>query len=50
MKPQLGDLEWAEGSYALPGGKRLEVRARKDAGGKLVVDVRAPEGVRIVKD
>ena len=50
VKPQLGDLEWAEGAYALPNGKRLEVKVRKGADGKPVVVVRAPDGVRIVRD
>jgi hypothetical protein len=50
IEPHLGDLEWAEGSYALPGGKRLEVKVRKGADGKPTVVVRAPEGVRIVKE
>ena len=50
VKPQLVDLEWAEGSYALPGGKRLEVKARRGADGKPVVEVRAPAGVVVNGD
>ncbi len=50
IEPHLGGLEWAEGSYALPGGKRLEVKVRKGADGKPTVEVRAPEGVRIVQE
>ena len=47
VNPDLGDLEWAEGSMALPGGGRIEVHVKRVSGGKLKVDVNAPPGVRI---
>ena len=48
VNPFLGDLEWAEGSMALPNGGSVRVRAAKRGDGGLDVDVQAPEGVRIV--
>lgn len=48
VKPDLGDLEWAEGSMALPGGRRLKVRARRLADGTTDVKIDAPPDIRIV--
>ena len=49
VKPFLGDLERAEGAMALPGGGAVRVKIGKDKDGKLVVDVTAPDGIRILK-
>ena len=44
IAPDLGDLDWAEGAYALPDGRRLAVKVtRKD--GKLDIAVQAPEDI-----
>ena len=45
VKPQLGDLKWAEGAYALPGGRSLKVRAERAADGSVRTTVDAPPGV-----
>jgi hypothetical protein len=45
VKPQLGDLKWAEGAYALPGGRSLKVRAERAADGSVRTSVDAPPGV-----
>lgn len=49
VSPDLGGLEWAEGSMALPGGGAVKVRAERDADGALKVSATAPEGVEIVR-
>lgn len=49
VKPNLGDLEWAEGAMALPGGRRISVRAERMADGTLRVTVDAPDDVVVVK-
>ncbi len=46
VKPDLGDLDWAEGSYPTPQGV-VHVRAEK-ANGETVVTVDAPQGVEVV--
>lgn len=48
VKPFLGDLEWAEGAMALPGGKALKVRVEKRADGTLKTSVSSPEGVKVI--
>lgn len=46
IKPNLGDLEWARGSFPTPkGAVRIEVR--KGADGKQICTVGAPKGIRI---
>lgn len=47
VKPQLGDLKWAEGAYALPGGRSLKVRAERAADGTVRTTVDAPPGVAV---
>ena len=47
VKPQLGDLKWAEGAYALPGGRSLKVRAERAPDGKVRTTVDAPPGVTV---
>lgn len=47
IDPELGDLEWAKGTYPTPYGI-IEVSARRSDAGTLV-DVSAPEGIKIVR-
>lgn len=50
VEPCLGDLEWAEGSLALPGGERVEIRIERDAAGKpAIVRLNAPADCEIIK-
>ena len=49
VRPFLGDLEWAEGAMALPGGRAIKVRVARRADGTLKTDVLAPKEVRVVK-
>ena len=49
VRPFLGDLEWAEGAMALPGGGAVRVRVSKDGDGELVVDVAAPTGIQVLR-
>lgn len=49
VKPFLGDLEWAEGSMALPGGRMIRVRVDKLPDGSLKTSVHAPDDVKIVQ-
>ena len=49
VKPFLGDLSWAEGAMALPGGKAVKVRAEKRSDGSLSVSIDAPPDVTIVR-
>ena len=49
VKPFLGDLEWAEGSMALPDGRKVEVRANRLRDGKVSVKISAPADVKVVK-
>ncbi len=45
VSPFLGDLEWAEGAMALPGGGKVSVRAERAPDGKVRTKVDAPHGV-----
>ena len=47
IDPELGDLEWAKGTYPTPYGI-IEVSSRKTDEGT-EVSVSAPEGVKIVR-
>ena len=49
VKPFLGDLDWAEGAMALPGGGRIFVKASKRADGSVATQIDAPENVAVVK-
>ena len=49
VKPFLGDLAWAEGAMALPGGKAVKVKVRKNADGSLATEIDAPDGIEIVR-
>ena len=48
VKPDLGDLEWAEGAMALPGGCRIEVRVERTSSGSLRTRINAPQSVKVV--
>ncbi len=48
IKPELAWLDWAKGTYPTPKGV-ISVWAFKDAEGKTVVQIDAPEGVEIVR-
>jgi len=48
IAPQLGDLEWAEGTYPTPHGI-IHVRHEKGADGRIISSIHAPEGVQILK-
>lgn len=49
VKPNLGDLEWAEGAMALPGGRRVAVRVVRIANGTPSVTVDSPSDITILK-
>lgn len=49
VNPDLGDLEWAEGSMALPCGGVVKVRAERRRDGGMAVSASAPDGVEIVR-
>ena len=48
IAPNLGDLEWAEGTYPLPQGV-LKVRHEKQADGTIKSIIEAPAGVRVLR-
>ncbi len=47
IAPQLGDLEWVEGTYPTPHGV-ISIRAEKQADGSVKTTVDVPKGVKIV--
>lgn len=47
LHPQLGGLEWAEGSYPLGDGKVLSVKVKQGTDGTPDVSYTAPKGVKI---
>ena len=49
VKPFLGDLKWAEGSFPTPLGV-IKVRHERQADGSIKSDVSAPEGVKVVRE
>ena len=49
IDPNLGDLEWAEGTFPTPYGL-IEVKHRKNPDGSVSSEVKLPKGVRRVKD
>jgi alpha-L-rhamnosidase len=49
VAPQLGDLEWVEGTFPTPHGI-VRVKHTKQADGTVRSEVKAPEGVRVVKE
>ena len=48
VKPDLAWLDWAKGSYPTPKGQ-IKVWAFKDAAGKTVVQIEAPQGIEIIQ-
>lgn len=48
IEPHLGDLEWVEGAFPTPYGV-LSVRHEKMADGHIKTDIKAPEGVEIIR-
>ena len=48
VRPDLGDLVWAEGSMALPQGGTVRVHVEKEESGRLKVMAFAPDGVELV--
>ncbi|MDR2039122.1 MAG: alpha-L-rhamnosidase [Bacteroidales bacterium] len=48
IEPNLGDLEWVEGTFPTPQGV-VKISHKKEAGGKIKTDVKAPKGVKIIK-
>lgn len=48
VKPNLGDLEFAEGTFPTPYGV-IRVRHQKDADGQVVSQIEAPKEVRIIR-
>ena len=49
VKPFLGDLAWAEGAMALPGGRAVKVRVTRGPDGSPKVEVDAPPDVEVVR-
>ncbi len=47
IKPNLGDLDWAEGTFPTPWGL-IKIRHQKDANGKVASEVTGPKEVEIV--
>jgi hypothetical protein len=47
ITPNLGDLEWVEGSYPTPLGL-IKVHYQKDENGKLITEIDAPKGIEII--
>jgi hypothetical protein len=48
IDPHLGDLEWVEGRFPTPYGT-IFIRHEKNANGKIVSKIRAPEEVKIIR-
>jgi len=48
VKPSLGDLDWAEGSFPTPLGL-IKVRHEKGEDGQIISTITAPDGVEIVR-
>ena len=49
VKPFLGDLQWAAGSFPTPLGV-IKVRHEKQPDGSIKSDVQAPDGVKIIRE
>ena len=49
VKPFLGDLQWAEGSFPTPLGV-IKVRHERQADGSVKSEIKAPDGVKIVTE
>ena len=49
IRPHLGDLDWAEGSYPTPAGD-ISIRHEKRPDGTVATSFTAPEGVTVITD
>ena len=49
IRPYLGNLDWAEGAFALPTGERVFVRVEKKDSQDAVISVKAPSWVRTTR-
>ncbi|MDR0715068.1 MAG: alpha-L-rhamnosidase [Bacteroidales bacterium] len=47
IEPHLGNLQWVEGAFPTPFGT-VKISHRKNAAGKIISDVKAPKGVKII--
>ena len=50
VRPFLGNLDWAEGAMALPGGDTVRVRVERGPDGRLEMQVAAPNEVELRRD
>ena len=48
IRPNLGNLQWAEGTYPTPKGA-IKIRHEKQANGKIVSKIEAPKGIKVIK-
>ena len=48
VKPCLGDLSWAKGTFPTPKGP-VEIKVVKDSAGNDITEVKAPEGINVIK-
>ena len=48
ISPNLGDLEWAEGSFPTPYGD-IKLSHKRGADGNIVSKIDAPKGVKVIK-
>jgi hypothetical protein len=48
VEPHLGNLIWVEGTFPTPLGV-VHIKHTKDANGKIITDVKAPKGVKVLK-
>ncbi|MDR0811658.1 MAG: alpha-L-rhamnosidase [Paludibacter sp.] len=49
IEPHLADLQWAEGTFPTPYGI-IKVKHTKDKNGKIISEIDAPKGVKIIKN
>lgn len=48
IKPNLGDLEWVEGTYPTPMGA-IKIRHEKQKNGEIKSEIQAPEGIKVIR-
>lgn len=48
IEPNLGDLEWVEGTYPTPNGL-IKVRHEKMKNGEIKTDIQVPKGIDVIK-
>ena len=48
IKPNLGNLKWAEGTFPTPHGV-IKIRHEKQSDGTVKTTYKAPKGVKVVK-